>query len=76
MNSNLISTLSQSGFITRKLKTPKKPAYFNLLINSFNIKLWGNTTKVEGLNKADEDNLQTVLINTLLKTASLNIYPN
>ena len=57
INLNLILTLLQLGSIIRKLKTLKKLAYFNLLINSFNIKLQGDTTKVEGLNKANKDNL-------------------
>ena len=48
-------------------------AYFNLFINSFNIKLLGDIIKVKGFNKTNKDKLQIILINTLLKTALLNI---
>src|SRR5271170_2650407 len=40
-NPNSTSTSSQPGSTTRKPKTPKKPAYFNSLIDGFNIKLRG-----------------------------------
>ena len=73
MNSNLTSTLLQSGSTIKKLKTPKKPAYFNSLINGFNAKLQGDITKVEGLDEADKDNPQTVSIDTLLKTVLFDI---
>ena len=52
---NLTSTSLQSDFRARRLKIPKQPAYYNLLIDRFNVKLWGGFDIIEGLDKVNEN---------------------
>ena len=75
LNSTLLQSQSQLQLDSRakRPKIPKRPAYYNSLINDFNAKLHGGTTIIEGLDKADDNKPPTVLINTLLKRASLDI---
>ena len=57
----------------KKSKILKRSAHYRSLINDFNIKLQGGTTTIKGFNKANNNKPPTVLINTLLKRASLDI---
>ena len=66
-------TSSQLGFKSRKLKAPKRPVYYNLIINGFNAKLQKGIINIKGFDKTNKNELQIIPIDFLLKRALFDI---